>query len=320
MNTETIIYENYTFKVESNINQIKINITDNDLIESYECTIKENELNVTSTKKFYSMIIRALNKEKFYTFQINNQESKLVCNFYYKTDMIELEEKIILNKMLIMNEKQELILLRERVKSLELMLTPIFGRHVTTYEPMRFDLDSITLDFRPFNNDYNKSNHDEYILFTNTLSEFNKFIYVKKIIFDTFTSPVYYLTKPFKDTIYEYTLCYRYNEQYPLIFDRPLMIRLPTVTEIEVYVNDKEYNPSFYSLPNLEKISIINNDKLSPMILHSFNLFDPMHYLCNIGSKKLNHLIIKNIFVINEEKSRQYAKQKNIKLEIIFDY
>ena len=248
MNTDTITYENYTFKIESNINQIKINITDNDLFESYECVIKENELNVKSTKKFYSMIIRALNKKEFYNFKIDNQESKLVCNFYYKTDMIELEETIILNQILIMNEKQELILLRERVKSLELMLTPIFGRHVSTYEPMRFDLNSKILDFRPFNTDTIKENghaRNEFRLSANIL-DFNKFIYVKKIIFDLQFSPIY--CRSFNPPIAlnaqsitdYYYLCYKneftYIGKINCIFDLVHVIRLSKVTEIEVYV------------------------------------------------------------------------------------
>lgn len=331
MNTEIITYENYTFKINVDTDQIKINITDNDLIESHEGIIKENDTNIKSIKKIYSIIIRALNNDQYYTFQIDNQNSKLVCIFYYKTDMIELEEKIILNEILIMNEKQELLLLRERVKSLELMLTPIFGRHKITFEPMRFDLDSIILDFRPFNTD-NKlksgyANANEFLFINYTIHDFNKFIYVKKIIIDLILSPVYCLSNHyFPNDIgmvipYDYFLCYLYvtKSSRNFIFDQPYLIRLPSVTELEVYVNCKEYINTYQSFPNLEKITVINNDKSLRFSI------DPMVYLdmCRpTYNIKLNHLIIKNIFVDNvcEKKSRQFAKQQNIKLEIFFDY
>lgn len=60
METETITYNNYTFKIEFDKNQI--NITDNTLIEIYEASVKENDRHVKTIKKFYLMIINALNE------------------------------------------------------------------------------------------------------------------------------------------------------------------------------------------------------------------------------------------------------------------
>ena len=38
MDIETITYDNYTFKIELDTNQIKFNMTDNTLMEIYEGT------------------------------------------------------------------------------------------------------------------------------------------------------------------------------------------------------------------------------------------------------------------------------------------
>ena len=99
------------------------------------------------------------------------------------------------------------------------------------------------------------------------------------------------------------------------------MLRLPNVTEIEIYVNYKIYEFYFASFPNLEKISVINNDLLSPMNSRIFNQFDLLNYLIFFEreNKKLNHVIVKNIWVVNEEKTRQYTKRHNIKLDIIWN-
>ena len=61
MDPETITYENYTFKFNVTKDQIKVNMTDNILMEIYEGIVKEDDIYVKPIKKFYSMIIRALN-------------------------------------------------------------------------------------------------------------------------------------------------------------------------------------------------------------------------------------------------------------------
>ena len=188
MDIEIITYDNYTFKIELDTNQIKINMTDNTLIEIYDGIVKEDDINIKPIKKFYSMIIRALNKETSFNFSINNRNSKIVCTVYYSTVMIDLEEQIILNKISA-NESNELILMR-RINELENMLTPIFGIIIEPREYMKFKLDSKVLDFRIFNYDIN--NKGKYDLFPTSVLEFTKFINVKKIIYDTVLSPVYF--------------------------------------------------------------------------------------------------------------------------------
>jgi hypothetical protein len=57
MNTETITYENYTFRFNITKDQIKINMTDNTLMDSYEGIIKESDIYVKPIKKFIFKII-----------------------------------------------------------------------------------------------------------------------------------------------------------------------------------------------------------------------------------------------------------------------
>lgn len=330
MDIETITYDNYTFKIDLDTNQIKLNMTDNTLMEIYEGTVKEDELYVKPIKKFYSMIIRSLNKEPSFNFAIDNRNSKMVCTVSYSTDMVDIEEHIILNKIS-SSESRELLLM-QRINELENMLTPIFGINVKTGEYIKFKLDSKVLDFRIFNLEFYMDTCNKYELFNTSVFELLKFTNVKKIIYDTKLSPIYYLCiENDINNIYgrgNYYLRYinysavenvdvtRFNQNLRNIFAWNDKLVFPSVTEIEVYVNDKLYQVGFHSFPNLEKISIINNGLSSPTI-HEFDLLGSYLCLSKTIIKKLNHVIIKNIWVTNEEKSRQYAKKHNIKLDII---
>ena len=284
------------------------------------------------------MIIRSLNKEPSFNFSIDNRNSKMVCTVSYSTDMVDLEEHIILNKIS-SSESRELILMR-RINELENMLTPIFGINIKTGEYIKFKLDSKVLDFRIFNGEFDIEYNNKYQLFNTSVFELLKFTNVKKIIYDTKLSPVYYLCIT-NDTVdhrgrgnyirNDYYLRYisysteekviitRFNQGLINIFGTNDKLVFPSVTEIEVYVNYKLCEFGFHSFPNLEKISIINNDRSSPMLLPTFNEFDLLSYLLNVEStiKKLNHVIVKNMWVTNEEKTRQYAKRHNIKLDIL---
>ena len=172
MDIETITYDNYTFIIEQEKNQIKVNMTDNTLMEIYEGFVKEDDLYVKPIKKFYSMIIKALNKEQYFTFSVTTQNSKMVCTISYNNDIMEFEEYIILTK-LSSSESTE-ILLVTRIKELEKMLTPVFG-YGNFGQKMIFDLDCNIIDFRPY---------DNYTRYTN-FCDFNKFTKVTKIIMST---------------------------------------------------------------------------------------------------------------------------------------
>ena len=90
MNT-TITNKNYTFKIVIDTNHIKINMTDNTLIESYEIIVKEEDID-KPLKEFYSIIIRVLNKENnFITYWIKNNALLIKKN---NTDIVDINELV----------------------------------------------------------------------------------------------------------------------------------------------------------------------------------------------------------------------------------
>ena len=347
MDIETIIYDNYTFKIELDTNQIKLNMTDNILMEIYEGIVKEDELYVKPIKKFYSMIIRALNKEPSFNFSIDNRNSKMVCTVSYSTDMVDLEEHIILNKIS-SSESKELLLVR-KVKELEEMLTPVFGYCYNTQQKMMFKLDSTVLDFTPFN--YSgppvhptEAKNDRKFFLSNHLNitEYNKFTKVKEIIFDAILSPIYYIDSYVNIGVDSNYICPLNNnggivETQSINIFKSFRLYLPTINEIKIYyskidclarpgISDSQVlkkvssttycDVMFIPFPNLTKISLINNG----MAHTHMNEICIVSFITSLGycNKKINHIILKGMKInaSSFEQGKLEALKKNIKLEI----
>lgn len=330
MDIETIIYDKYTIKVELYNEQIKINITDNTFFEIYKGIINEDDTNIKPIKKFYSMIIKALNRDQFYNFTITNQESVIFCNISYNDDMFNLDEHIFLEKISA-SESKELLLIN-KITELQNMLTPVFGRNIKTGEPMKFKLDSEVLDFRIFNNEYDvKTQYNKYIFFNNTLLEFNKFTNARKVIFDVELSPIYTnIINRGQNNLY--MLDYLYSKNYSScsftindsvnIFGDMYYISLPLVSELEICFR-KQFDISWISspyylrsFPNLKKITVTCSDGvINSNIWGVDEIFDLSQHVY----KKLNHIVIKNIILDPVELShvQECSKQFNIKFEMI---
>ena len=335
MTNEIFTYDNYILKFTVNTTQIKLNMTDNTTKEIYEGVVEESNITVKPIKKFYSMIIRALNKEHSYNFSITNNQSDIVCcNFSYNTDMVDIDEFIIINKISA-GETKELLLV-ERIKELEDMLTPIFGHLCSNeqYKSMKFDLNTKVLDFRPFNliptNNGSTTYEDKYCVYynsnvkcarertgitvnTNKAMEFNKFKHVKEIIYDFILSPVYFKSIIDFDKHQDCThSLFIFNSKY---------LYLPSVTELKIYmsqncdaVNGMRYSHSpehscrtSTSLPNIEKLSIINNTRSLIEMKSGVNL---------MGFIKLKHLVLKNISLLPIA-HHKLTVEKQIKVEYI---
>ena len=99
MDPKTITYENYTFNFDVTKDQIKVSMMDNTLMEIYEGIVKEDDIYVKPIKKFYSMIIKSLNNDQFYTFFISEQKSCMICKISYNTDMIDIDMNNIIKKV-----------------------------------------------------------------------------------------------------------------------------------------------------------------------------------------------------------------------------
>ena len=359
METETITYDNYTFKIVFDTNQIKIKMTDYTLMEIYVGTVKEDDVYVKPIRKFYLMIISALNEETSFNFSIDNQDSKMVCTISYNTVMVDLEEHIILNKIST-SESNENLLVR-RVKELEYILTPVFGRCYNTHERMMFNLDSTVLDFRPFNYtglpEHKSSKKDYKYFISNNLNitEYNKFIKVKEIIYDAVLSPIYHNSDKYDTNyIFPYTFINSrciFNVIENMNIFKSFKLYLPSVIELKIFysklyeytgnlnesiqiqgngsghnqvqdVFNKTKEIVFPSFPNLKKITLINNVTDPDRETHHYYVHPVIDISTLINqlkcNKKINHIILKGM-KINQaslENDKLEALKKNIKLEI----
>ena len=92
-----IIFSNYKFKFALNDTTLNIqirNIINNNLFEG---TINEHE--VKSIKKFYKMILNALNKTEHFNILINEKNELININVNYDSDFTNIEEFFALNKI-----------------------------------------------------------------------------------------------------------------------------------------------------------------------------------------------------------------------------
>ena len=168
----TVIYDNYKFDIQLIGAQINIKLTEIELFNLYEAIINESEIYVKPIKKFYSMFIKALNKEPDFNLTIYEKKRQLICNFGYNNEFVNIEETITFTK--IDTEISKELLLVERIKELTELTTPVFG-YRGFGEFMKFDLYSKVIDFRPF---------DDYTRYSN-FPDYNKFKKVNKIIIST---------------------------------------------------------------------------------------------------------------------------------------
>jgi len=115
MTTETYTFNNYTFNLELVSNQINIKLTDNTLLEMYEGNIKKKDTYI-KISKFYSMIVKSINNEPNYKMTISDTNNSCMCIISFNSDIIDFEQKIILNK--INSYKTKELLLVQKIKKL----------------------------------------------------------------------------------------------------------------------------------------------------------------------------------------------------------
>ena len=367
----SIIYEKYKFDINLIDKTLHIKLTHTDLLDVYESVINEDDINVKPIKKFYSMIEDSLNKVVNYNLIITDNQTQLICVFYYNTKMVDIEESITFNKNNCRESKEKLLL--TRIKELTILATPIFG-YRNFSELMSFNLDTKIIDFRPF---------DDYNVYLNFV-EYNKFKKVNKIIISTdskiFTCGIknrlvselscgcaihndipnkrvfnhinkllsleidsawelfhnmqsIYTTHDILMNEIRCSVHGKCNLIIPKIF-KPIShfnhpsVYIPSVTEIEVYCspynktmgpyyNFEEYFTFFGSLPNLEKISLIQRDNIG----FTSTFLDIHKIISTSPNKKLKTIIFRGMSTwINPDtldKAKLYAQVNNIILVII---
>jgi hypothetical protein len=341
-----IIYDKYKFEVELVGTQINFKLTDSELLDLYEASVKEADIYVKPIKKFYAMIEKALCQEPNYSITINDKKTPLVCSFAYNNEMIDIEESISFTK--VNTQKTKEVLLVERIKELTELATPVFG-YREFGERMIFNIDSKVLDFRPF---------DDFTRYPN-FQDYNKFTKAKKIIMSTASN----VFKIIRMTAYcgcqiinffpESGFCseaintdfspvqcqsqshhrhlFRIEPHYVINHFNHSSVYLPSVTEVEVYClpndNLEAFFTKFKSLPNLGKLSLIQQDNtgFSAAFLNipgfSAVFFDIHSMISTSPNKKLKHIVLKNMSTwIKPEtvdKAKLFAQVNHIKLDII---
>jgi len=349
MSNLTIIYDNYKFEIELFGTHLNVKLTDIEQLDIYECSVKEADIYVKPIKKFYSMIEKGLSREPNYNVTINDKKTPLVCSFAYSTEMVDIEESVSFTK--VNTQKTKELLLIERVKELTELATPVFG-YRNFGERMTFNIDSKVLDFRPFDDytmyphikllDYDKFRKAKKIILSTDSKVFcgtcnrpiekmqyncgcpanRTLAFVEFVTFnvgDVATTTSKYTSKlncgshpNHFDVSSNFTPTNHFN--HPSVF-------LPSVTEIEVFCSpyenlEREFS-KFGSLPNLEKLSLVqrdNTDFRGPFIdIHSLISTSP--------NKKLKHIILKNMSTWIKpdtvDKAKLFAQVNHIRLEII---
>ena len=83
--------------------------------------MNEDDIYVKPVQKFYSMIIKSLNKEPNYNFKINNKKTTLICTISYSTEMVDIDEHIKFTKL--EDHKTKELLLIDEIRSLKEQVT-----------------------------------------------------------------------------------------------------------------------------------------------------------------------------------------------------
>jgi len=279
MSTDIITVDNYKFDLELSPPQIKIKLTDTTSYDMYEGIVNEDDIYVKPIQKFYSMIIKSLNKEPNYNFKMNDKKTTLICTISYSTEMIDIDEHIKFTK--IEDQKTKELLLIDRIKYLEESSTPIIGRRPYSNDIIRFDLNSTELDFRPYYiSDDDAIEH--YEIYDNQTENFNKYTKVKRIITNDISINGYLKQFMHFDEFQKQKLYYNpHNQKLSLLqfnfhFSSDNTMYMPSVIELIIYLQPKKFLIGQYEsfsyitvtamlqlnlkpFPNLEKLIIINN-------------------------------------------------------------
>jgi len=167
--------------------QINIKLTEMNLYNLYQAIINESGIYVKPIRKFYSMFMKALNKEPDFNLTIIEKKGQLICNFGYDNEFVNIEETITFTKIDTQTTKE--LLLIDKIKELEQKIIDLESVMVgvqiktdlktgdRTSQVVKFNCNSTVLDFSPYKDDLNfRFEH------TPNLFDYNRFTKVKKII------------------------------------------------------------------------------------------------------------------------------------------
>jgi len=326
MAIDTITVDNYKFELELSPPQIKIKLTDTTSYDMYEGIVNEDDIYVKPIQKFYSMIIKSLNKESNYKFTMIDKKTTLICTISYSNEMVDIDEHIKFTKL--EDHKTKELILLDRIRDLE---EQVKENNILTFcywsdpqlgnESFSFDINSTELDFRRC---CYESTRISYFYNNKSLDEnnFNRFKKVKKIITNNITYEYV------KDTYETDSFLFERVPNSKIIFRiyNQRFIFMPNVIEIIIHlgVSINESIPTTYtipishlSFPNLEKISYVI-DRLMPRLTFQLDTLSA-HKGGEFKKLKIIKLqdFVKNGVVVGDEINlKLYAQAHGIKLEI----
>lgn len=163
MSTTTINYDNYNFNLLLDDKEIIIKITNNNTLDCYEANLYDCDLNLKSIRRFYNLIISALNKEQNYTIDILEKINKIECKIIFINNVIDVEENLIINKnksadkdtqklkQIITIQQNEINQMKQRLEQLEnerlvIMLTIVFNTSNLKIIKIPINIVSVFLD------------------------------------------------------------------------------------------------------------------------------------------------------------------------------
>ena len=187
MTESTIFHDDYKFDIVFDGIQINIKLTEMNLYNLYQAVINESGIYVKPIKKFYSMFMKALNKEPDFNLTIIEKKGQLICNFGYNNEFVNIEETITFTKIDTQTTKELLLIdkikeLEQKIIDLESVMVGVqiktdFKTGDRTSQVVKFNCNSTVLDFSPYKDDLNfRFEH------TPNLFDYNRFTKVKKII------------------------------------------------------------------------------------------------------------------------------------------
>jgi hypothetical protein len=91
-------YDNYHIVYLFQNNFIRLEITNTKTLTKYIKQLEETELTIGNKQKFIIMITKSIGLEPNYTIEFHENQSNLELKLLYSTDLLDIEEKIILEK------------------------------------------------------------------------------------------------------------------------------------------------------------------------------------------------------------------------------
>jgi hypothetical protein len=270
INNPTHKYENFSFEIKLNENEILIKIQNINTNIIYEGILNNKNIHIKPLTKFNIMLNRSLEKEENYniTFEeINDTHNKLIVKILFNNDILDIEQSFTLNELIMEEQekhKYKIMFLENEIKYLKSIVSELKQNDDTFL--LMSKVISVTDQVRGV-----KNNHVIEYKFPKNLEDFDlcKFIQDTDIKRDNFTESY----SPNKGTLL------KLNDLSN--FTNLKKINIPNIN----YINNK-------FLPKLEIITITNYNELN----NNQCCFSSNSIHVTITCPNLKKIVIENLY------------------------